>query len=104
MQVLLIRNTLNEEFVRFVEIENAYAKEKPVRLKTEVQLILLELLVQFENDLTQNIVRESEEYDRMMKASTIYSVRFVQRLTMPLSTVTNAPVARSVFIRKIFRR
>jgi len=46
--------------VKFVENEHVYIKEKKLKLNTEVQLILMQLLTQFQNDCTQNAIRESE--------------------------------------------
>jgi hypothetical protein len=47
LQVLLVRNTDNEEVDRFVEMEIVYSKNKSSKSKTEVQQILSEMLIQF---------------------------------------------------------
>lgn len=71
LQVLLIRNIRNEEFVKFVDIEYTIVKERPLKTKTEVQLILLELITQFQNDCLQNVAREAEDKSRATKTSRI---------------------------------
>lgn len=59
---------------KFVEIENEFARERPLKSNTEVQLMLLELIAQFQNDCLQNALRESEEHARL-KGSTLSKIK-----------------------------